>query len=127
MAMTQGRVGPRYSREIVELMATSPTRDEILAFHPSKAVQQRARKLLDNLAWTCFACNRRKGTDLASIDPLTDHLVRLFHPRRDRWNEHFRWEGILIKPLTAVGRVTVFFAAIESSRSVDESRILFRY
>src|SRR5262249_54357383 len=57
-------------------------------------------------AGPCFVCNRHKGTALASIDVETGRLVRLFHPRRDRWNRHFRLEGGVISPRTAVGRVT---------------------
>jgi len=32
--------------------------------------------------------------------------VRLFHPRRDIWTEHFIWGGPRIKALTSIGRVT---------------------
>ena len=60
-----------------------------------------------NLAWTCFVCNRFKGSDLASIDSRTNQLTRLFHPRSDAWKDHFRLtkDGRIV-PLTAVGRVT---------------------
>lgn len=34
-----------------------------------------------NLAWTCFLCNRAKGSDIASVDPLSCEIVRLFSPR----------------------------------------------
>lgn len=34
-----------------------------------------------NLALACFYCNRFKGTDIASIDPLTGAIVPLFNPR----------------------------------------------
>ena len=36
-----------------------------------------------NLAWACFLCNRFKGSDIASIDPNSGQVVRLFHPRGD--------------------------------------------
>lgn len=39
-----------------------------------------------NLAWACFACNRRKGTDVASIDPQSGEVTRLFNPRDDQWS-----------------------------------------
>lgn len=60
-----------------------------------------------NLAWSCFFCNRCKGSDLSSLDFETGQVVRLFHPRRDRWKRHFRLDGSLIIPRTAIGRVTV--------------------
>src|SRR5207244_13326798 len=69
--------------------------------------QHRVRPDETNLAWTCLACNRHKGTDVASIHEDTGRVVRLFHPRRDRWTRHFRLPGALLVGRTAVGRVTV--------------------
>ena len=34
-------------------------------------------------------CNRRKGSDIASIDPETGQLTPLFHPRVDRWDDQY--------------------------------------
>ena len=61
----------------------------------------------DNLACSCTLCNLHKGSDLSSIDPLTGSIIPLFHPRRDKWTEHFRLIGKLIEALTPTGRVTV--------------------
>jgi hypothetical protein len=62
----------------------------------------------ENLCLSCATCNRYKGSDLASIDPLIKgDIVVLFHPRKDRWAEHFRIDGALIYPITPQGRVTV--------------------
>jgi hypothetical protein len=47
----------------------------------------------ENLALCCTLCNKYKGTDLASIDPETGEMQRLFHPRRDRWLEHFQFQA----------------------------------
>ena len=60
----------------------------------------------DNLALSCFDCNRFKGSDIASTDQLTGTLVYLFNPRTQIWQEHFAVEEGLILPLTATGRVT---------------------
>ena len=59
-----------------------------------------------NLALACFDCNRFKGSDIASVDPLTGELVALFNPRRQAWAEHFELRSGVIVPLTPVGRVT---------------------
>lgn len=59
-----------------------------------------------NLACACFHCNRRKGTDLGSLD-AGGQLVRFFNPRSDKWTEHFSIEDTRIKPLTEIGSVTV--------------------
>lgn len=37
-----------------------------------------------NLCLSCVDCNRYKGSDLASLDPLTNEPDWLYHPRRDR-------------------------------------------
>lgn len=71
------------------------------------AVKHRGLTVENNLAWTCALCNRCKGSDVASVGE-DGRVVRLFHPRRDRWARHFRVEGGRITPLTAVGRVTEF-------------------
>jgi hypothetical protein len=52
-------------------------------------------------------CNSFKGSDISSIDPVTDNLTPLFSPRLDDWNEHFRYKVGSIIPLTPIGRVTV--------------------
>jgi 5-methylcytosine-specific restriction endonuclease McrA len=43
----------------------------------------------DNLALSCLSCNRYKGSDLATIDPINDEIVPLFNPCRQVWDEHF--------------------------------------
>jgi 5-methylcytosine-specific restriction endonuclease McrA len=35
----------------------------------------------NNLAYTCWRCNRHKGTDLGSFDPETGEFSFLFNPR----------------------------------------------
>jgi hypothetical protein len=60
----------------------------------------------ENLANACFHCNRRKGTDVGSIDVRTGKFVRLFHPRADRWRDHFYLSEGRIEPLTDIGEVT---------------------
>jgi hypothetical protein len=52
----------------------------------------------DNLALACDRCNLHKGPNLTGIDPVTGEVVPLFHPRRDQWAEHFRFEGVRIEP-----------------------------
>ncbi len=61
----------------------------------------------DNLALACIDCNLHKGSNLTGIDPETDEIRELFHPRRQQWEEHFEWKGIFIVGLTAIGRTTI--------------------
>jgi HNH endonuclease len=74
----------------------------------------------ENLALCCALCNKYKGTDLASIDPETGELQRLFHPRRDRWYEHFELRGGEILAHTAIGRVTVRLLQLNRRERVRE-------
>ena len=59
-----------------------------------------------NLCLACIDCNLRKGPNLTGIDPLTGAVTALFHPRQQRWEDHFAWEGIHIIGKTATGRTT---------------------
>ena len=68
----------------------------------------------ENLALACFHCNRHKGRNLAGWDPETQQLVRLFHPRTDRWPEHFEGRGAEIAGKTPIGRVTVQVLAMNA-------------
>ena len=78
----------------------------------------------DNLAYSCVLCNRHKGTDVASTDLRAGETVRLFHPRRDRWTDHFRIEGDLFEPITVVGSVTVRLLRLNATERVAERRLL---
>jgi len=80
----------------------------------------------DNLALCCTLCNKYKGTDLASIDPETGEMCRLFHPRRDQWRHHFQLHGGLIVAITAVGRVTVRVLQLNRSERVKERDLMMR-
>ena len=78
----------------------------------------------DNLALACVLCNRHKGSDLASISVSTGEVVRLFHPRRDRWADHFRIAGELIEPITEVGGVTLQLLRLNTAERSCERRLL---
>jgi hypothetical protein len=42
-----------------------------------------------NLALGCRSCNLFKSAATTAADPSTGEIVPLFHPRSDRWEEHF--------------------------------------
>lgn len=82
----------------------------------------------DNLAFTCWRCNRYEGTDLGSFDPQTGAFSFLFNPRTQQWTEHFMIEEHLILGLTLEGRTTVRLLKFniderlaERQRSADRS------
>jgi hypothetical protein len=77
-----------------------------------------------NLCLSCWICNRRKGTDLTSFDPLTGAITALFHPRHDVWAEHFQLRGALIEAITPQGRTTVQLLQLNKRERIDERQIL---
>jgi HNH endonuclease len=81
---------------------------------------------LANLAWSCFACNNHKQSDLTGVDRVDggSQIVRLFHPRSDRWHEHFTWQGPQILGRTAIGRVTVYVLGINLPHRVALRQLL---
>lgn len=63
---------------------------------------------LENLAYTCFECNRYKGPNLASVDPQTSEISLLFHPRKHVWDEHFALNpNGTFSGRTSTGRATI--------------------
>ena len=88
------------------------------------AEQHWGKTRFSNLALACTRCNRHKGPNIAGFDKRTNEIVRLYHPRRDRWEEHFRWRGPQLIGLTPVGRVTIHVLAINHPDAVRLRREL---
>ncbi len=77
-----------------------------------------------NLWLSCSLCNRYKGPQIMSIDPLGGATVPLFNPRTQIWSEHFHWspDGTLIIGLTPVGRATVEALQLNNEIAVEVRR-----
>jgi hypothetical protein len=73
----------------------------------------------DNLCLACDRCNAYKGPNLSSLDNETSQIVQLFHPRRQNWSEHFRFEGPRIIGTTPTGRATVRLLQMNTSRRIE--------
>ena len=74
-----------------------------------------------NLALACLRCNRYKGPNIGSLDPVTGRLVPFYNPRTQLWTDHFELKEGLLRPLTAEARVTVRILRLN-----DEDRVLER-
>lgn len=74
----------------------------------------------ENLALTCWRCNRHKGTDLGSFDPQTGAFSFLFNPRTQQWSEHFSFSKLTIVGLTDVGRTTVQLLQMNNEERIAE-------
>jgi hypothetical protein len=77
-----------------------------------------------NLVLACTICNKAKGSDVASIDPVSGDVVRLYRPRSDRWLEHFVLQDGEILPLTPIGEVTVRLLWFNRPGRVEERKLL---
>ena len=75
---------------------------------------------LDNLALSCTLCNRRKGSDITSLDPTTEDIVSLFNPRTQQWSDHFAMDGVRIVGTTGEGRTTVEFLRLNAFERLME-------
>lgn len=73
----------------------------------------------NNLALACHRCNLRKGPNLTGMDPVTDEIVPLFHPRRDPWSEHFLLQDVRIVGVTPIGRATVHLLSMNDPRRLE--------
>lgn len=74
----------------------------------------------NNLAWACAVCNNRKGSDLGTLVGQPPALVRLFHPRTDRWARCFQLLGVKIDAANAVGAATVKLLQINAENALLE-------
>ncbi|MDB9529513.1 HNH endonuclease signature motif containing protein [Oscillatoria sp. CS-180] len=74
-------------------------------------IQPRSKRgldTLDNLALACQRCNANRYNFTQGIDPESQAITDLFHPRLQIWVEHFIWEkgGLIIRGQTEIGRAT---------------------
>jgi hypothetical protein len=77
-----------------------------------------------NRCWSCHRCNLRKGPNLSGRDYLTGRVVRLFNPRRQRWERHFAWMGLILVGITSSGRATIAVLDINHPQRVQLRRAL---
>ena len=50
--------------------------------------------------------------------------MSLFHPRHQRWSDHFRLRGTIIEPLTVEGKVTVRLLRLNLDKRIVERQLL---
>ena len=81
---------------------------------------------LENLALASVFCNRYKGSDIASLKPETNELVRLYNPRVDHGREHLRLNGVVIAPLTEIGEATIRILQMNHDYQILERQVLSR-
>ena len=65
------------------------------------------KTISSNLALACVSCSLRKGARQLVVDEETNTEVRIFDPRKDTWDDHFEWNGVVVKGKTRTGKATV--------------------
>jgi hypothetical protein len=80
----------------------------------------------ENLAYACVFCNRRKGSDIASLASNSGPLTRLFNPRTDLWKEHFRFaeDDVTILSRTDIGAATLNLLELNHPDRILERQVL---
>lgn len=61
----------------------------------------------ENLALACPSCNLHKSDRTIAVDPESGIATRLFHPRTDNWDLHFKFVDYEVVGVTSLGRATV--------------------
>jgi hypothetical protein len=65
--------------------------------------------VLENLCLACPSCNRFKSNHTFVTASEPQQTIRLFHPQRDDWSEHFLWDqdATRLIGLTEIGKSTI--------------------
>jgi 5-methylcytosine-specific restriction endonuclease McrA len=82
---------------------------------------------LDNLALACLGCNGYKYNRVEFLDPSSEKIVPLFHPRKDRWSKQFAWNEACthLIGLSPTGRATIEALRLNRPNLVNLRRVLF--
>jgi hypothetical protein len=67
-----------------------------------------------------------KYNKIEAIDPITGEIAPLYHPRQQKWYEHFSWneDFSLLIGITTIGRVTVETLQLNREGLVNLRRVL---
>jgi hypothetical protein len=81
----------------------------------------------ENLAYSCQGCNNHKYTRTHAVDPTSGIEVPLFHPRLQRWSDHFAWSSDCseVIGLTPSGRATITSLRLNRPGVVNLRKVLF--
>lgn len=90
-------------------------------------LEKDGKTVLRNLALSCQGCNSHKQVRTEAIDPMFKQLAPLFHPRRQKWKEHFGWnhDFSLVIGLTPTGRATVEALRLNRPGVVNLRHVLY--
>jgi len=80
-----------------------------------------------NLALSCSGCHGHKYQRTHWLDRITGKETPLFHPRHQKWRDHFEWNSdfTLMIGLTPTCRATIEALQVNRPGLVNLRRILF--
>ncbi len=89
-------------------------------------VSRGGKTIAENLALSCQTCNNCKYTKTMAIDPSSNEMVPLFHPRQMKWRDHFTWTPDTTKMLglTPTGRATIELLETNREGVMNMRRVL---
>jgi hypothetical protein len=81
-----------------------------------------------NLALACRSCSLRKGTRISGALLNSSTEVQFFHPRENRWSQHFQVDvdSGKIFGTTSTGEVTVRYLEMNSPAQVAARQLWIR-
>jgi hypothetical protein len=81
----------------------------------------------ENLALACQGCNNHKYDKIEVRDPASGDVVPIYHPRSDRWDDHFAWSDDFARILgvSPTGRGTVVALRLNREGLVNLRRVLY--
>ncbi len=106
-----------------------PAQDSLFVFHIDHiiSIKHGGKTDSENLAYSCQICNLNKGTDIATFLADPQFPIRLFNPRLDVWDEHFKADMLgELMPLTAIGQATIKVLDLNHPDGIIERRELIR-
>jgi HNH endonuclease len=78
---------------------------------------------IENCALACRSCNLFKSNAVEAFESIDGLRVRLFQPRLDSWEVHFRvLESGELEALTAIGRVTILQLRMNAAAQIEARR-----
>jgi HNH endonuclease len=82
--------------------------------------------IADNLALACPSCNSYKSNKIEAIDPISNQVAPLFHPRQMQWSRHFTWSNDTTRMIgeSPTGRATVTLLQTNREGVVNLRQIL---
>lgn len=133
--MSQRRYIPKKDREFVKERAGDiceycllHQEDAFFSFHIDHIISLKhgGSHERDNFCLACLYCNTNKGSNVGTVLPPGDRFLPLYHPRKQKWTEHFEIEGFEIIPKTDIGKATAKVLEFNHPDRLAEREILIR-